>query len=430
MNEKNQNVVVVGLGYVGLPMAVLSVKNGYNVKGLETSQEKIDLINSGKSSVEDGWIEDVYPDYQFPATDDPSILKEADIVLVCVPTPIDNNFQPNLNPIKGATKTIVDNLKKGALIVLESTVNPGVSETIIKPIFDEAGYAVGKDYDLAHCPERIDPGKSAFSSGYTAENLNRVVGAMTKEGTARAADFYRSILTAEIHEMKSIREAEATKIMENSFRDINIAFVNELAKSFDRLGIDIYDVIKGASTKPYAFMPHFPSCGVGGHCIPVDPYYLIEHAKSVGFDHKLLKESRAINNSMPEYTVELLQDKLNSIEKALKNASVGVLGISFKPNIDDDRESPYYEIIKHLKKHEANTVSYDPYLPEKSDVASLEELLQKTDVVILTANHDEFVKMDLELLKKHDIKIIIDGKNCLDKDTIEGMDIIYKGIGR
>ncbi len=411
-------------------MAVLAVKNGYDVTGLDMSKEKIDLINNGKSSVEDGWVETVFPDYTFPATSDPTVLENADIILVCVPTPIDDNYHPNLGPVKSATSTIANHLKKGALVILESTVNPGVSETIIKPIFDEKGFELGKDYDLAHCPERVDPGKSAFSSGYTSENLNRVVGAMTDEGTKRAAAFYRKILTGEVHEMKSIREAEATKIMENSFRDINIAFVNELAKSFDRLDIDIHDVIKGASTKPYAFMPHYPSCGVGGHCIPVDPYYLIEHAKSVGFDHKLLRESRAINNSMPEYTVELLQDRLNAIEKSLKGTKVGILGISFKPNIDDDRESPYYEIVKCLKKHEAQTIAYDPYLPKKSDVQSLTELLEKSDVIILTANHDEFMQMDLDLLKKHNIKILIDGKNCLDKNTIEKSGVMYKGIGR
>jgi nucleotide sugar dehydrogenase len=230
--------------------------------------------------------------------------------------------------------------------------------------------------------------------------------------------------------MKSIREAEAVKIMENSFRDINLAFVNELAKSFDILDIDIVDVIKGASTKPFAFMPHWPSRGVGGHCIPVDPFYLIERAKASGFDHEFLKIARKVNNSMPEYTVELLQDALNKVKMPLNGTAVGLMGVSYKANIADLRESPALKIIKHLKRHNADVLVFDPYTEKHSTVKTLEELLEKSDALILATNHKEFIEADPALFKKHGIKVIIDGMNCLDKEAIEKHGIIYKGIGR
>src|SRR4030042_6497273 len=245
-----------------------------------------------------------------------------------------------------------------------------------------------------------------------------------------ARKFYESIIGAEIRPMKSIREAEAVKIMENSFRDINIAFVNELAKSFDKMNIDIVDVIKGASTKPFAFMPHWPSRGVGGHCIPVDPYYLIEKAKDYEFDHKFLRTARSINNSMPSYTVELLQDALNGIERPMKNANIGVMGVSYKADVGDLRESPAIKIMELLKKHEAKLHIYDPYLSGYSTVKSMAGLLKKSEAVILVTDHGEFAGISPEIFKKNKIKVVIDGMNCLDKEKIQKLGIIYKGIGR
>lgn len=424
--QKNKTVGVVGLGYVGLPLAVRAKERGYDVLGFERTQEKANIINSGKSPIEDEYLEENLPKNPIETTTDTTRMKECDIILICVPTPVDKFHNPDIGPVREATESISKNLKPSALVVLESTVNPGVSEEVIRPIFEADGHKVGKDVFIAHCPERINPGDPKWN----VANIPRIVGAFTKKGLTKAITFYEAIIDGEIKPMKHIREAEACKVVENSFRDVNIAFVNELAKSFDAMNIDIKDVIDGAATKPFAFMPHYPSRGIGGHCIPVDPYYLIERAKQAGFDHKFLRTSRAINNSMPAYTVELLQDKLNEVKIPLNGTKIGLLGIAYKPNIDDDRESPYYEIVKELRKHKAEMISYDPHIIKRSDVESMEELLKKSDAIIFVTNHKEFDKLNGKMLKENNIKVIIDGVNSLDKNDIENNGIIYKGIGR
>ena len=425
-NKSNKSVCVIGLGYVGLPLAVQCDLKGYNVYGLDNDEKKIKKINSGKSPIKEKFLNENLPKVNLKVSTNSKIIRKSDIVLVCVPTPIDKNFYPNLDPIKKAAGVIVKNLKKDQLVIIESTINPGVCEEVIEPIFREAGYKVGKDYYLAHCPERINPGDPKWN----ITNIPRVVGSLNKKGLAMALKFYRNIIGAEIYPMKSIREAEAVKIVENSFRDINIAFVNELAKSFDRMGIDAVDVIKGASTKPFAFMPHWPSCGVGGHCIPVDPYYLIERAKLSGFDHEFLKIARKVNNSMPEYAVELLQDALNEIKLSLNGTTVGILGLSYKADVDDLRETPAFKIIEKLKNYGAKVFVLDPYFPKMSDVKNPEALLKKADAIMLVTDHKEFKEINPEVFKKHKIKIILDGKNCMDKKKIEKFGIVYKGIGR
>lgn len=421
-----KTVCVVGLGYVGLPLAVHCVEKGYKVYGLDLDRKKIKLINEGKSPIKEKFLEEKLPKFRPIATRDASVIKKSEIVLICVPTPVDEKFYPVLGPVIEATKLVAKNLKKGSLVVLESTVNPGVSEEIVRPLIEKEGYKVGKDVFIAHCPERINPGDKKWN----VTNIPRVVGSFDKIGLKKAVDFYKSIVDGEIRPMKSIREAEAVKIVENSFRDINIAFVNELAKSFDKLDIDVRDVILGAATKPFAFMPHFPSCGVGGHCIPVDPYYLIERAKQSGFDHEFLKIARKINNSMPLYTVELLQDALNEVKMPMKGTVVGVLGVAYKANVDDVRESPSLKIIKHIEKLGATVLVFDPHIPERSNVKNLEELLRKSKAIVLVTDHDEFKTLSPGIFKKYGIKVVIDGKNCFDKVAIRNSGIIYKGIGR
>lgn len=422
---EKKTVCIIGLGYVGLPLAVRSVEAGYKVYGLDLDKKKVDLINRGKSPIEEEYLEINLPKFTPEATTDEKVIKKADIILICVPTPVDKKYYPILEPVISATEAATRNLKKGALIILESTVNPGVSEEVIKPIVEKAGYKVGKDVFIAHCPERIDPGNKTWN----VTNLPRVVGSFDNKGLKIALDYYKDITTGEVRPMKSIREAEAVKIMENSFRDINIAFVNELAKSFDKMGIDIKDVILGASTK-FSFMPHFPGCGVGGHCIPVDPYYLIERAKESGFDHKFLKLAREINNSMPEYTVELLQDALNKIKMPMKGTAVGIMGISYKSNVDDVRESPSIKIMEIVKDYDAKMLVFDPHIPHRSNVRNLKELLKKSQALILVTDHKEFKEIDPQVFQENGIKVIIDGRNCLDKKAIEKLGIIYKGIGR
>jgi nucleotide sugar dehydrogenase len=256
-------------------------------------------------------------------------------------------------------------------------------------------------------------------------NIPRNIGGTSVIGTKRAANFYRSFLNSELNEMSSLKAVEATKIVENTFRDINIAFVNELAKSFDILGIDVLEVIKGASSKPFAFIPHYPGCGVGGHCIPVDPYYLIQKAKSLGFEHKFLELARNINNSMPKYTVDKLVLSLADLKIPLQKAKVGLLGLSYKANLSDLRESPALKIKELLEELGLEIYVFDPYV-ENYNSKPIEEILEICDAAIIATNHKDF----LEIEDWKNIKLIIDGRNCLDKDKIRSKKIIYRGIGR
>lgn len=427
--SKKPIVCVIGMGYVGLPLAAVVANKGYEVYGYDTDKAKLELIKKGVSPFKEDFLEKLLPKVKNKIhvfSDAPDLMQKCDIHIIAVPTPVDEKYYPDLSLVISASKTVAKNMKKGALVILESTVNPGVSEEVVKPIFEKAGFTVGKDVFIAHCPERVNPGDPIWN----VSNIPRVVGSFDEIGLERAKSFYEDIVDAKIMPMKSIREAEAVKITENSFRDINIAFVNELARSFDRMNIDVKNVIEGASTKPFAFMAHWPSCGVGGHCIPVDPYYLIEKAKENDFDHVFLRAARNINNSMPAYTVEVLQDALNQIEKSVKGAKIGLLGMSYKANVSDLRESPSFKIIKALKVHRGNADIFDPYTPSHSTVNSLEELLEKSEALIVATNHKEFIKIPVKLFAKHNIKVIIDGKNCLDKKEIEKYGIIYRGIGR
>ncbi|MFZ2187748.1 MAG: nucleotide sugar dehydrogenase [Candidatus Moraniibacteriota bacterium] len=422
-----KTVSIIGLGYVGLPLAVRAKEKGYHVIGFDIDEKKINMLKKGERLFKDTFLEENLLKYPFKATSTPKDIASADIHIICVPTPVDAAHHPDLGPVIGACELVATYCKKGALIVLESTVNPYVSEEIVKPIFEKHGFTIGKDIYISHCPERINPGDPQWN----VTNIPRVVGSFDKKGLDMSLQFYRSIVDADIRPMKTIREAEAVKILENSFRNINIAFVNEIARSFDKLDIDVKDVILGAATKPFAFMAHYPSCGVGGHCIPVDPHYLVERAKESGFDHEFLKLAIKTNNDMPAYTVERLQDALNENRMPMKDTVVGVLGLSYKANVDDLRESPSFPIIKYLKQHSCKVETFDPHAKAESSMKSLEALLKKADALLVATNHKEFIEaLTPELLKKYGIKVIVDGKNCLDRDAFKKAGIIYKGIGR
>ena len=427
--KKNKQVVtIVGIGYVGLPLACLCGMKGFRTYGIAKEKHKINLINRGISPIQgDEELSKWVAKKLFTATASYDSIKKSDVIIVCVPTPVDDKYNPDLGPIQQVCKRIAKDLKKGQLVIIESTVNPGVCEEVVQPILEKgSGLKAGKDFYIAHSPERIDPGNTKWN----VVNIPRCVGALSKKGLALAVKFYRHILDGDVRPMKSIKEAEATKIIENSFRDINIAFVNELAKSFEVLGIDLIDVIEGAKTKPFAFMAHYPSSGVGGHCIPVDPYYLIERARLSGFDHQLLKLARRINNSMPAYTVELLIKALNEIKRPIKGTKVGVLGLSYKANIGDLRESPSLEIIDILNDEGARVEIYDPYFPSRSTAKNLKALFNKVDVVLIATDHNEFKEMPLSWLRQGGIKVVVDGKNCFNKEGVENLNIIYRGIGR
>ncbi len=414
-----EKVSIIGLGYVGLPLVCLIASKGYEVVGVDLDKKKIEKIKNGFSPVEDVSSEEIklVKDNVSSSFDD---VRDSDIVIIAVPTPINESKLPDLSYVKGASEAVLPYLKKGQIVVLESTVNPGVCEEVVLPVLESTGMEGGKDFDLIHCPERIDPGNKK----YNVSNIPRNIGGTSVVGTKRAADFYRSIVDAEINEMSSLKTAEATKIVENTFRDINIAYVNELAKSFDLLGLDIVEVINGAANKPFAFMPHFPGCGVGGHCIPVDPYYLIEKARDIGFNHIFLKIAREVNNSMPHYTIEKLLFSLNEIGLSVKGTKIGLLGLSYKANVGDLRESPALIIRKELEKLGANLIVYDPYIDNEN--VGLDYVLSNVKAVVVATNHDEF----LNIQNWRSVKIVIDGRNCLNKVDLRKQGIIYKGIGR
>ncbi|MDP1688555.1 MAG: nucleotide sugar dehydrogenase [bacterium] len=298
---------------------------------------------------------------------------------------------------------------------------------MVIPILEkESGLKAGKDFFVAHCPERINPG----DKNWTVENIPRVVGGLEEKSLGMAYEFYSSIITGQIKKMGSLKEAEAVKVVENSFRDINIAFVNELAMSFSKLGIDVVNVINGAATKPFAFMAHYPGVGVGGHCIPVDPYYLIDYAKQNGFEHDFLKLARKINSNMPKFTAERVALGLNEAKIVINGAKIAVLGLAYKSNIDDCRESPAFPLIKALEKYGANVVSYDPFVLNKSTVKSLDEAVKDSVAVVIATCHDQFKNLEPEYFLKNGIKVVVDGRNCLQKEKFIDAGLIYKGVGR
>lgn len=427
MAGHRKKVVVVGLGYVGLPLALLCEEKGYEVFGIVKTKTSAEDLSKKKTSIIDKDIvkrlkkSHIQVDFQF------SNIKHAPIVVICVPTPVTKNFSPDFKPLIDAVKKIGKKLQKNQLVILESTVNPGVSNEIVIPLLEkESGYVCGKDFYYAYCPERINPG----DKNWNVKNIPRVIGAIDKKSLDLAFQFYESILDSPIKKMHSIKEAEAVKIVENSFRDINIAFVNELAKSFSLLGIDIENVLEGAATKPFSFLRHNPGIGVGGHCIPVDPYYLIKSMKKKGFSHKLLSTARTINNSMPSYSIELLEESLHKTGRKLSKIKVGLLGVSYKEGIGDTRQSPFFSLISQLKKKNVETFVYDPYVPQLSTHSSLSKLLEASDAVIIVTAHKEFRSISESMLLKNNIKVIIDGRNCLDKEKFTSHKIKYKGIGR
>ncbi|MHA1941344.1 MAG: nucleotide sugar dehydrogenase [Candidatus Hodarchaeales archaeon] len=423
-----KKVAIIGLGYVGLPLLCLSIEKGFSTIGFDIDEEKLIKIREKTLPFNDDLVEKFFKEYtsDINVTSDPSELEGSEIYILCVPTPVHDDFTPDLSPIKLASETVLKTLKKGQLVIVESTIYPGTIEEIVKPILEKSGLFTGKDFFLAHCPERIDPGNKTW----TLRNIPRVCGAFSNEGLKLTEKFYTTILDSEIYPLSSLKAAEACKIVENSFRDINIAFVNELAMSFQIMGIDVVEIIKGASTKPFAFMPHFPGAGVGGHCIPVDPYYLIEKASDLGFEHKFLKLAREINNYMPKYTVSLLEELTRELNIDLRTKVIGLMGISFKRGIDDTRNSPHYTIKKILEEKKIKTISYDPYVLNQSSVVTLDSFLEKSDILILITGHQQFLDIEGSEFKQNEILGIIDGRNILDSEKIKRSGINYRGIGQ
>ncbi len=419
-----QKIAVVGLGYVGLPLALLSAKKGYDVIGIDLDKEKIAKIKNRTDPIGDERIKDQLTTTNLRVSSNYGSLDGCKFVIVCVPTPVNDGNQPDLEPLKAGVSSVAKHLSPGTLVIIESTINPGVCDEIVIPLIEQVSHLkINRDFYVSHCPERINPGDKKWS----VDNIPRVVGSSSAKGLKQVVQFYESIIDAPIKPMASLKEAEAVKVVENSFRDVNIAFVNELAMSFTKLGINVKNVIDGAATKPFSFMPHYPSIGVGGHCIPVDPYYLIEYARGYGFEHEFLSLARSINNHMPEFTANQLLEGLAEAGLAPKDTVVTVLGLAYKPDVSDDRESPSYKLIKILNVMGIETKTYDPYLLHKSSVRNLDSALSGTKAVVLATNHSQFMELVPAELK---IKVFVDGKNAYSREEFEKVGIIYRGIGQ
>jgi UDP-N-acetyl-D-glucosamine dehydrogenase len=456
-------VAVIGLGYVGLPLAALCAKKGYGVVGFEANSRVVEVLDSGRCHIKDSVVEslldEAFQSGNFNPTNQVEDISEASIYLVCVPTPVDENQDPDLKPLEGAVKMLAPFVSGGDLVVIESTVFPGTCEQVVIPLLESVtGLSAETDFHVAHCPERVNPGDVFWNSG----NIPRVVGATSDEGATRAAEFYASILGGEVFRvgeikeklrpkfvsegdgykvaqipmgsvtiMRSIRDAEAVKAMENTVRDVNIAFVNELAKISDVLNLDVVDIIDGMSTKPFGKGPFYPGVGVGGHCIAVDPEWLKSASKRAGFMPELIELSRKTNNGMPEYTVSLLQDLLNERGYPLKGTKIAVLGVAYKKNVDDPRESPFFEVRGLLQRKGAILSVFDSWIDSENSVGSLDEALADAKGVLIVTDHSDIVDALGEWnLADKGVEVVVDGRNCLDANAIIGQGLLYSGIGR
>lgn len=417
----NKEIVVgvVGLGYVGLPLAVEKAKAGFRTIGFDVQSEKVDKVNQGDNyigDVVDAELDSLVKEGMLSATADFSFIKDVDFVAICVPTPLDTHQQPELCYVESSVKAISQYLTKNTMVVLESTTYPGTTEELVKPILEEgSGLVCGKDFYLGFSPERVDPGNLI----YKTKNTPKVVGAIGADAREVISAMYSAVLQGDVHSVSSPAVAEMTKILENTYRNINIGLINELAILCNKMGIDLWEVIEAAKTKPFGFTAFYPGPGLGGHCIPLDPYYLSWKAREYGFHTSMIEASMMVNDKMPEYTVERCGKILNRHCKSLKNAHVLVVGVAYKQDIDDYRESPALKVIDELEKTGAIISFYDPYIPQYKhegkmclgEKALSKELLDKTDLVVITAAHSN---VDYEFLQRH-AKAIFDTKNVMKK---------------
>lgn len=419
-------VAVIGLGYVGLPLAIRAASKGFQVVGFDIDEVKIIQLARREAN----FLSEEEQDYFARATtlnitSDESALQDADAFLICVPTPVHENHLPDLRPLEGASRIVGRHLKKGALVVVESTVSPGVCEDVSLAILCDTSGLRSEEFDFAHCPERINPG----DEDWDVRSIPRVLGATTPRALERAASLYGNLVEGGVLRMSSIKEAEAVKMVENAFRDINIAFVNELAISFDRAGIDIVNVLRGASTKPFGYMPFFPGCGVGGHCIPVDPYYLIRYGRENGFEHKFLVTARRVNSHMPLYTIDVLERALRAEGKRLKGTPVALLGLAYKRDVPDTRESPALIMRTELERRGAAVRTYDPYAPGGT-VRTLKGALAGAKAAVIATDHAQLKSLTPRQFEEYGVSIVVDGRNCLSKEAFAGSGVTYRGIGR
>lgn len=414
LHQKKSVIGVIGLGYVGLPLMISAFKSGLNIIGFDIDDTKIKSLKKGESYIlhlDVKAIKDMSKWSGFDATSDFSRLKEVDVIVICVPTPLTKNKTPDLQYVLKTTETIAKYIKKGQLIILESTTFPSTTDEIMKNILERDGLKEGQDFFLAFSPEREDPGRK----DYTTTTIPKVVGGVSKEGGILAAMFYKQFIK-EVVLVKNARTAEATKLLENIFRAVNIGLVNEMKIIYDKMGIDIWEVLDAASTKPFGFMRFNPGPGWGGHCIPLDPFYLTFKAKEYGVSSIFIEHAGEINRRMPEYVVKKVSELLNSQMKCVNGSKILILGIAYKKDIDDPRESPAFEIMRLLVEQKAKVEYYDPHIPKMPKMREWPELkemfsvkineksLKSYDAVIIVTNHSA---VDYEMIRKN-AKLVID----------------------
>lgn len=427
IEDKTIRVGVVGLGYVGLPLAVEKAKAGFETVGFDVQAAKVDMVNAGHNyigDVVDSDLAEIVKSGRLRATTDFAFIKDVDFIAICVPTPLDTHQEPDISYVRDSAIAVAKYLKAETMVVLESTTYPGTTEELIKPILEQgSGLVCGKDFYLGFSPERVDPGNLI----YKTKNTPKVVGGIGKDATEVIAAMYRAVLDGDVKEVSSPAVAEMEKILENTYRNINIGLVNELARLCNRMGISIWEVVDAAKTKPYGFQAFYPGPGLGGHCIPLDPYYLTWKAREYGFHTTLIENSMVINDSQPEYCVERAMHILNRHKKAINGAKVLVLGVAYKQDIDDYRESPALRVIDELNKVGAEVVYYDPWVSQYKRHGqiwySLSELtpqaVQDADLVMITCAH---TNVDYTMVQKNaaaifDTKNVM--KNIMDRQNIE-----------
>ena len=425
ISDKTARIGVIGLGYVGLPLIVEFALKGFPTVGFEVDRKKVDELNKGNSHIVDVPSENVRKILEakkFEATTDFSKLKDCDVIIICVPTPLRKTKDPDMSFILSAGEQIKKYARRGQLVILESTTYPGTTDEVLQPMIEEAGLKLDEDFLLAFSPERVDPGNPQFQT----HNITKVVGGVGKDSTEVAAQLYSEIV-GDVHAVSSARVAEACKLWENTFRAINIGMANEMAKVCNALNIDTWEVVRAAATKPFGFMPFYPGPGIGGHCIPLDPHYLSWKARQHGFDSQFITLAEQINSSMPKYVAGLVRDALNDNEKSVKGAKILILGVAYKKDIDDMRESPALSVIDLLRSRGAEVVYHDAFVPEVTfdhaytigdgeplyNQELTDELLKSADCAVICTEHSGVDYNRVCQLSK----VIVDTRNALKEET-------------
>ena len=424
ITNKNACIGVIGLGYVGLPLIVEFALKGFPTVGFEVDTKKVSELNKGNSHIVDVPSENVQKVLgakKFEATTDFSKLKDCDVIIICVPTPLRKTKDPDMSYILAAGDEIKKYARRGQLVILESTTYPGTTDEVLQPMIEEAGLKLDEDFLLAFSPERVDPGNPQFQT----HNITKVVGGVGKDSTEVAAQLYAEIV-GDVHAVSSARVAEACKLWENTFRAINIGMANEMAKVCNALNIDTWEVVRAAATKPFGFMPFYPGPGIGGHCIPLDPHYLSWKARQHGFDSQFITLAEQINSGMPKYVVGLVRDALNDNERSVKGAKILILGVAYKKDIDDMRESPALSVIDLLRSRGAEVVYHDDFVAEVTfdhaytigdgeplcNQELTDELLSSADCVVICTEHSGVDYNRVCELSK----VIVDTRNALKEE--------------